>query len=488
MHYKLIFRILGFISIFIGIAMLLPIPFSLYYGDSDYKALLISAGITTSLGLLAFIGIGKKEDLRPKEGFAVVALGWIVFAALGSLPFIISGAIPNFTDAFFETMSGFTTTGATILTDIESLPHGILFWRSLTHWIGGMGIILLSLAILPFLGVGGMQLFKAEVPGPMADKLKPRVTETAKILWVVYLAISAIETILLLFGGMNLFDALCHTFGTMATGGYSTQNTSIAAYNSAYIDYIIIIFMMIAGTNFSLHYRFVRGDFKAYFRNQEFRVYIYIIAIATVIIGWDTFINIYLPENDTIFEALTDTLRGTWFQTTAIMTTTGFGTADYEKWSLSSQFILFILMFIGGSAGSTGGGMKVMRVFLLIKFVYSEIIRLLHPKAVITVKINGQMVDRKTLTNIVGFFVLFMLLTAAGVLVLTFFGIDLVTSFGAVAATINNIGPGLGLVGPTDNYAFLPEPVKWLLSFFMVVGRLEVYTIIILFAPSYWRK
>jgi len=463
-----------------AIAMLFPIPFSLYHGESDWTALLISSGITALIGLIGFKSTRFDHDLRPKEGFAIVTFGWFFFSLFGCMPFIISGYIPSFTDAFFETMSGFTTTGASILTDIEALPHGLLFWRSLTHWIGGMGIIVLSLAILPFLGVGGMQLFKAEVPGPVADKLTPRITETAKILWGVYVLFSAIEAGLLMLGGMNLFEALCHTFGTMATGGYSTKNASIGAYNSAYIDSVVILFMIIAGTNFSVHYRFLKGDLKSYFKNKEFLFFISIIGITTLLIGLDTFINYY--------HSFPKTLQKTLFQVVSILTTTGYSTADFEQWSASSQILLFLMMFIGGCAGSTGGGIKVMRIYILMKFVFSEIVRLIHPHAVVSVRLGNTVVPREVLTNVLGFFILFMFLFIVGIFAMSAMGLDIITSLGAVAATLGNIGPGLGGVGPTDNYAYLPDAGKWLLSFFMLAGRLEIFTVIILFSPSFWRK
>ncbi|MCK5743092.1 MAG: TrkH family potassium uptake protein, partial [Chlorobi bacterium] len=361
-----------------------------------------------------------------------------------------------------------------------ALPHGLMFWRSLTHWLGGMGIIVLSLAILPFLGVGGMQLFKAEVPGPVVDKLSPRITETAKILWSVYVLFTAGETILLMLGDMSFFDALCHSFGTMATGGFSTKNASIGSYGSAYIDYVIFIFMVIAGTNFSLHYRMLKGSFRAVWKSEEFRFYISIIIGATLLIG----IDVYARNYTNIFE----TLQYTLFQVASIITTTGYGTADYETWSASSQAILFLLMFVGGCAGSTGGGMKVLRIYLLFKFVYSEIVKLIHPQAIVPVRIGGTVVDRKVMTNIAGFFVLFLIITGFGIIIMSYMGLDFRSAAGAVAATINNIGPGLGQVGPTDNYAFIPTGGKWLLSFFMLVGRLEVFTVIILLAPSFWRK
>jgi len=480
MHFASVIHLQGLLLMFLAASMLLPIPFSLYYGDADYSALPISAGITFVSGFLTYKFTRFKQDLWAKEGFAVVTLGWIILSAFGALPFMLSDAIPSFTDAYFETMSGFTTTGATILTDIEPLSHGILFWRSLTHWIGGMGIIVLSLAILPFLGVGGMQLFKAEVPGPVADKLTPRITETAKILWGVYVLISAAEAALLMLGGMDLFEALTHTFGTMATGGFSTRNASVGAYNSAYIDYVIIFFMIIAGSNFSLHYRFLRGDFSVYLRNIEFLYFVSIIALATVIIGVDTFFNQY--------QSLAKALQDTLFQVASIQTTTGFGTADYEQWAFSSQFVLLTLMFIGGCAGSTGGGMKVIRIHLLIKFVFSEITRLIHPHAVVPVRLRKITVPPDVVTNVLGFFILGILVYIVGVFAMAALGLDMATSFGATAATLWNIGPGLGSVGPTDNYAHIPFLGKWLLSLYMLMGRLELFTVIILFSPSYWRK
>jgi len=480
MHIQLVIHVLGALLIFLSGSMLLPIPFALYYGDGHFQYFLISAAITFTTGFLAFKLTKRKRDVRAREGFAIVTLSWTLFSLFGCLPFLISGGIPSLTNAFFETMSGFTTTGATILTDIEALPHGLLFWRSLTHWMGGRGIIVLSVAILPFLGVGGMQLFKAEAPGPAPDKLTPRVTETAKILWGVYVLISALETILLMLGGMSLFEALCHTFGTMATGGFSTKNASIGAYNSAYIQYVIIFFMLLAGTNFSLHYRFLKKDVGSYFRNREFRFFIGLIGGATLFIGIDTLMN-HFHHWETAF-------RNTLFQVVSILTTTGYGTADFEQWSFSSQFVLFLFMFIGGCAGSTGGGMKIIRLYVLIQFVRSEVKRLLHPSAVIPVRVGNQVIPREIVTHVIGFLALMSGLFILGVLLMTLLGLDLVSAFGAVAATLGNIGPGLGSVGPTDNYAHIPILGKWILTFFMLAGRLEIYTVLILLAPSFWKK
>lgn len=481
MRFASVIHILGFLLMFLAAAMLLPIPFSLYYGDGDHVAFLISAAVTFLAGFVAFVITRQRtRDLRTKEGYAIVTFSWLFLSLFGALPFLLSGTIPSITDAFFETMSGFTTTGASILSNIEALPKGMLFWRSLTHWIGGMGIIVLSIAILPFLGVGGMQLFKAEVPGPTADKLTPRITETAKILWGVYALLSAAEVLLLLLGGMSFFDSVCHTFGTMATGGYSTRNTSIAAYDNSYIHYVIIVFMLIAGTNFALHYRFLRKDYRVYFRNTEFKFFLGLIALAALLIGVDVYFNTYQNVGLTI--------RDTLFQVVSIITTTGYGTADYEKWQFSSQFVLFTLMFFGGCSGSTGGGMKIVRIHLLVKFVFSEVKRLLHPHAVVVIRAGDTVVPREVMTNVVGFFIAYVMVFMAGVLTMSVLGLDLATSFGASVATLSNIGPGLGAVGPTDNYAQIPFVGKWVLSFLMLMGRLELFTVIVLLTPVYWQK
>ena len=480
MRLPIVIHILGFLLIFLAATMLLPIPFAIYYGEADHLCFIISALITFIVGFVSFKFTKLNQDVRAREGFAIVTLGWTSFSFFGCLPFLISGHIPSITNAFFETMSGFTTTGATILTDIEKLPHGILFWRSFTHWVGGMGIIVLSLAILPFLGVGGMQLFKAEVPGPVPDKLTPRVTETAKILWGVYILISALETLLLVIGGMNLFDSLCHTFGTMATGGFSTKNASIGHYESPYIQYVVIFFMITAGTNFSLHYRFMQKDFKSYIKNTEFSLFLILVLGATLFIGYDTLTN-HFPK-------LEEAFRKTLFQVVSILTTTGYGTADYEQWKISSQFVLFLFMFIGGCAGSTGGGMKIIRLYVLIQLVRTEIKKLLHPNAIIPVRVGNTVIPKEIMTNVLGFLSLMIGLFVIGVILMSLLGLDMVSAFGAVAATLGNIGPGLGSVGPTDNYAYIPLAGKWILTFFMLAGRLEIYTVLILFAPSYWKK
>ena len=479
-HNRAVLNILFALLMFLALALSVPMAVAFFYGGPDFPAFAVTFFIALFAGGAGFFLTRTKDELRARDGFLIVTLGWVLFAFIGAIPFYYSGFMPSYTDAFFETMSGFTTTGASILTNIEALPHGLLFWRSFTHWLGGMGIILLSLAILPLLGVGGMQLFKAEVPGPTPDKLTPRIKHTAELLWGVYVLLTLLEAFLLWLAGMGWFDAFCHTFGTMATGGFSTKNASVGAFNSAWIDYIIIIFMVLAGTNFALHYRALRGRPLIYFKDKEARFFLYIIGISTLLIGFDVW-----QRTDHQFAK---TLQDTLFQVVSILTTTGYGTADYEKWSLSSQLILVVLMFIGGCAGSTGGGMKVIRTMILLKFGFNEIKRLIHPQAVLPVRIGQQVIPREIVTNVSGFFLFYVSIFALGVLIMSFMGLDFATAFGSVAATISNIGPGLGNVGPTDNYAAIPAAGKWILSFLMLIGRLELFTVLILLSPAFWKK
>jgi trk system potassium uptake protein TrkH len=475
-----VLHVVGILLLILSPTMLLPVPFSLYYGDHDWPALLASAGITALSGFVLRRVTRSGNNIRHREGFAVVGMAWILISAFGTLPFLISGAIPSFTDAFFETVSGFTTTGASILGDIEALPHGVLFWRSLTHWIGGMGIIVLTIAILPFLGVGGMELFRAEGVRTASDRLTPRIADTAKILWGVYVFFTGALAVLLLLGGMNLFDALCHAFGTVATGGYSTRNASIAAYPSAYIQYVVMLFMIIGATNFALHYRALRGDWRVYFRDPEFRFYMIILGLATTLACVGTFAK---PEFGT-----ERTFRDTVFQVISIGSTTGFASADYEKWSWGGQYILLVLMLFGGCAGSTGGGIKQLRVYILLRFVVREITRMVHPNAVVPVRMNKEAIQRETVANILGQFILYMFTFGVGVLVISLLGYDFPTSLGGVASTMGGVGPGFGLVGPMDNYGHFPALAKWIFCLLMLLGRLEIYTLVILTYPSFWRK
>ncbi len=461
--------------------MLSAIPISLYYSDGSAIPILISSLISISAGIPVWLIFKKNSsDLKVRDGFAIVTFSWLVMSFFGSLPFLISGQIPNITDAFFETVSGFTTTGASILTNVEAMPHGLLFWRSMIQWIGGMGIIVLSLAILPVLGVGGMQLFKAEAPGPTVDKLKPRIGETAKVLWQVYVLFSALETLLLIIGGMTLFDALNHTFTTMATGGFSTKNASIAHFNSSYIDVIITVFMFIAGINFALHFRVLRGDTKLFFKNTEFLFYlgltIFSIAIISCLLLWHG-----------NYTTILDGIRYSSFQTVSILTTTGFASADYELWPLATQFILFLLMFIGGCAGSTAGGIKNMRIVILLRNGAAEMRKLIHPKAVVPIRFNEKIVPQEIISNILAFFVLFISTFVGATVIMTVLGLDIVTAMGSVIASLSNIGPGLGGVGPMDNYSHIPIVGKWVLSFCMIIGRLELFTVLVIFTRVYWK-
>jgi trk system potassium uptake protein TrkH len=478
--YRVIAKILGFLLLIEAIGIFLALPFSLYYGDNDISAIVIS-GILSALtgGVMIVLTWNYREEPGIREGYAIVTFGWILLSVFGALPFLLSGYIPNFADAFFETMSGFTTTGATILTDIERLPHGLLFWRSLTHWFGGMGIILLSIAILPILGVGGMQLFKAEVPGVVYDKLTPRIKETAAILWSVYLGLTILEIILLMLGNMPFFDSVCHTFGTMATGGFSTKNASIGFYQSPYIQYVIIIFMFLAGVNFVFHYHALKGDFSAFQRSTEFRLY------SGIIIGASAFGAVYHWINSGLGPE--QSFRDSLFQVVSIMTTTGFGTADYEKWSGFLQVMLFLLMFVGGMAGSTGGGVKVVRLSIVLRMSKNAIRRQIHPRAIYLTRIDGKKVSDDILYNVITFVMIFVLIFFIGSIIMSATGLDLESAFGSTIACLGNIGPGLGSVGPTDNYAHITWFGKYVLSFLMLIGRLELFTVLVLFSRSYWR-
>jgi trk system potassium uptake protein TrkH len=394
------------------------------------------------------------------------------------VPFMASGFVPNFTDAFFETMSGFTTTGASILANIEALPKSLLLWRNMTQWLGGMGVIALAVAILPFLGVGGVQLFKAEVPGPIKDKISPRISETAKLLWGVYLIFTLAETILLMLGGLSFFESLCTTFGTMATGGFSPKNASIAAYPSAYVHYVITFFMFMAGVNFSLHYWALRGKIRFHFSNPEFRFFTGVISFACVSV-----LVARLVHGEILSEEL---FRSTLFQTISIVTTTGFVTSNYEKWPMVSQILLLSLMFIGGCTSSTGGGIKNVRIQILFKYLGSEMKKIFHPHGVFPVKIGSRPVSESIVSNVIGFVALYILIFFSGVVAMTAVGLDMQTSVGAVAATLGNVGPGLGAVGPADNYSHVPFLGKWVLSFLMMTGRLEIFTVLVIFTRHFW--
>jgi trk system potassium uptake protein TrkH len=482
MRWSFILNIIGMLIIFLGICMIFPLFFGLYFKDQSVIPLAQSIGITIGSGLsivLCFRRI-KVEHISHREGMAIVAIGWTAIGFFGAFPFYLGPEVETFVDAFFESVSGFTTTGSSILTNIEAVSKGLLFWRSFIQWLGGMGIIVLSVAILPFLGVGGMQLYKAEVPSPVPDKLKPRIRDTATVLWKVYALISMTQVLLLMIGGMSLYDALCHAFTTMPTGGFSTKNASIAHYDSVYFDTIIIIFMLMAGINFSLHYQFLRGKPLAFWRDSECRFFLGSVLILMVIVTF----NIY----GTVYETMGRAFQYGAFQVVSIVTTTGYATADYELWPAMSQLILLLCMFLGASAGSTGGGMKCLRVMLAFKYCYKELFILIHPRAVKHIKIGGVSVHEDVVRSVLGFMGLYVGLFAFSSVLIASMGVDLITSVASVAATIGNIGPGLGMVGPTDNFAQIPYLGKWVLIWCMLLGRLEIYTVIILFVPEFWRK
>jgi trk system potassium uptake protein TrkH len=476
-----VLHVLGFLIFILGVMMVIPLGISLYYNDGTGTGILFAMFTAAAAGGLLFRIFKQERDLGIRDGFLIVGLGWFLMALFGALPYFFSGAISSFTDAFFEAMSGFTTTGATILNDIEQMPQSLLFWRAFTHWIGGMGIIVLSLAVLPLLGVGGMQLFKAEVPGPTTDKLTPRITHTARILWLVYVGITFLEVILLMVGGMNLLDAFCHSFATMATGGFSTRNASIGAFNSAYFDYVITFFMFAAGVNFALHYKFISKKFNAHWKDYEFRTYLAILLAVTVIITVSNLLG-------GIYTNLFDSVRYGLFQGVSIGTTTGFGTANYETWTPVAQILLFMLMFIGGCAGSTGGAMKVVRIIIVVKYAYNSLKKLIHPQAVIPLRVGTRFIPKEVTHSVIGFFLLYVLLFVLVSIIMAFLGLDLLTAAGAAASCLGNIGPGLGKVGPTDNFAFIPVPGKWILAISMMVGRLEIYTVLVIFTKSLWSK
>ncbi len=479
---RLITKFTGILIMMLSIFMLISISWSVYYNETHTtQYLLLSSAITFFSGFLAYM-LTRRHDHRnigKKEGYVIVTVIYISISFFGSLPFFLSGAIPNFSDAFFESTSGIATTGATILTDIEAIPKGLLFWRSMTHWLGGMGIIVLTLAILPILGVGGMQLFVAEVPGTTPSRLHPRITQTAKRLWGIYAGLTLVQTILLMFGGMDFFHSLNHAFSTVATGGFSTQNDSIAGY-SPYIQYVIVLFMILGATSFSLHYFVLKGQFEKVLNNEEFRFYLGVIASFTVF-----FFLVLLAVNQSGIEY---TFRKSLFQVVSIITTTGFVTTDYMEWEGFLWFFLFILMFTGGCIGSTAGGLKMIRVLVLIKNTRLEFKRLLHPMAIIPVRVNQKTIPQEIIHNFLAFFLLYMLLFMGGAATMTLFGLDFTSAIGASAATLGNIGPAIANVGPIDSYANIPDAAKWILSLYMILGRLEIFTVLLLLSPSFYKK
>jgi len=474
-----VLNIFGKLLILLSLFLLTPLPFSLYYNDGMAFSLLVSSLVGALFGGLLTVLFMPEKDLGYRDGFAVVVLSWVGLACLGALPFYMSGHMNSFIDCLFESMSGFTTTGSTILSTVEVLPKSLLFWRATTHWLGGMGIIVLSLAILPLLGVGGMQLFQAEMPGPTKDRLAPRIQDTARILWAVYVLFTMTEILLLMLGGVDFFDATCHAFATLATGGFSTHTDSIGYFKSVYIESVVIAFMFLAGINFSLHHHALRGKIKTYWESEEFRFYLTLTCLSTIIIVGA---NLYYRVYDHAGEAI----RTGLFQVVSILTTTGFGTADFDKWTPVCQILLVILMFVGGCAGSTGGGIKVVRLLLFFKYARLQLRSLIHPRTVGTIKLGNVKVPQEVMVAILGFFALYIGFFLLASLVVTAMGVDIITGTTAVIATLNNIGPGLHLVGPVQHFGHLPPLAKLVLTACMLAGRLELYTVAVLLSPDFW--
>ena len=474
--------------------MLLATLMSYAYSDGVTFNILFSGLIVMTIGVIIMLMTRHHEkEMNKREGYLVVTFGWIIMALSGTLPYLLTDSIPSFTNAFFETISGYTTTGSTILNDIESLPEGILFWRSLTHWIGGMGIIVLAIAILPLLGIGGMQLFAAEAPGPSADKLHPRITDTAKRLWLIYFGYTAAETILLKVAGMSFFDAINHSMCTLSTGGFSTKNASLAYWNNQpIIQYIVILFMFLAGANFVLSYFAFKGRVQKIIKDEEFKLYFKFIIIFTIIASLIIYFNADVTASSIahpmVWGEAESAIRHALFQVLAIITTTGFVTADFTLWTPILTVFFFGLMFLGGSAGSTSGGVKVVRHLLMIRNGFIEFKRTLHPNAILPVRYNKKSIDEKIIFNILAFFILYMLSFIVGALVFSMLGLEFKSAIGVAASSLGNVGPALGDFGPVNNFYDIPSIGKWWASFLMLIGRLELFTVLILLTPFFWRN
>ncbi len=473
---------LGRIILIIGIAMLSCLTWSVPYQEPETIPILLAAAITIGCGLLLYLSFSKSSPINFREGFLLVSLAWIVASVFGSLPYMFSGYLPSFFDAFFETVSGFTTTGATVVSDVEAWPKGLLFWRSLTQWLGGMGIIALFVAVINTLGSRAKQLFKAEVPGPVSDILSPRIRENARILWITYLVLSVLCAITFSILGMDTFDAICHTFSTMSTGGFSTKNLSIGFYANPWLQWSVILFMFLGGINFALHfYCFKKRSPLVYLKNAEFRLYGLIVIAASLLV----FLNL---QEKWVTAGLEATLRAAFFQIISIITTTGFAITDYNLWPSLSLALLLTMMFIGGCSGSTSGSVKPGRYLIIGNRSLVELKKMVHPKAVLPIRYSGMMVNEDLLINVLQFLFLYIILALLGTLVMAGLGLDLLSAFSAAAASLGNCGPGLGLVGPMSNFSFLPDAGKFTLSILMLVGRLEIYPILVLFLPSFWHE
>lgn len=472
-------RSLGTLLVLEAIAMLPSLIVSILYKEQTMPFIL-SILIILAIGLPFFFLRPSLKDFQSRDGFAVVGIGWLMISVFGALPFYIGGSIPSFINAFFESISGFTTTGASILTNIESLPKGILFWRSFTHWLGGMGVLVLAMAILPSVGSRSVYILKAESPGPSPGKLVPKIKQTAKILYGIYIAITLVQIIILKITGMPIYDSLIHTFGTAGTGGFSSMNSSVGSYGIVRYEVIITIFMLLFATSFTIYFQIMRGRLKDWYKNEEFVFYLAVVTISIMMITGDLVAN--------MASSLPEAIRHSSFQVASIISTTGYVTSDFNTWPIFSRTILVALMFIGACAGSTGGAIKSIRFLILFKAFKRELLKILHPRGYYSVKIGGRVIEEETLTGVFVFFFMYIFILAAGILVVSLDNFDLVTTTTSVIASIGNIGPGLGMVGPVGNYEGFSVLSKLVLSVCMLVGRLEIYPILLLVLPSFWKK
>ena len=478
MNYRMIFYTLGHIVRLEAVLLLLPCAAAVFYSEVNTAlAFAITAAVAAVLGLiLSYLTRKGDHTIYAKEGFMITGFAWILLSAIGALPFVLSGDIPSYTDAFFETVSGFTTTGASILTDVTAMSHGCLFWRSFTHWIGGMGILVMMMAIVPDSEGRSIHIMRAEMPGPVVDKIVPKVRGTAKILYLIYIAITAAQVILLLCGGLNLFESLLYSFGTVGTGGFGLRGDSLTGY-SAYVQWVIIAFMFLCGVNFNLYFLILNRKFKAALRSEELWVFIGIIVFSAAVIT----VNVY-----PLFGNVSDSLRGAAFQVLSIISTTGYATADFNLWPGLSKAVLFLLMFIGGCAGSTAGGLKVSRAVMLFKMIRRELHRMLHPRAVYSVKFEGKPISEQVRTGVSTYFALYCVGIAATFFLVSFEPFDLETNLSAAISCFNNVGPGFSAIGPMSSYAAYSSFTKIVLSIAMLLGRLELYPLLLTFSPSTW--
>lgn len=481
LNYRAVMKLSGIIILLLAGLMLPSLLVSYLYEESEIAGVFLRTIIPMLIAgsMITFSVKANFNHLKIRDGFAIVALCWTLGSIIGAVPFFISGYIPNYIDAFFETVSGFTTTGSSILTDIEALPKGLLFWRSFTHWIGGMGIIVFAIALLPMLGISGSRIAKAETTGPTFGKLTPKLTDSSKILYTIYIGMTVTEFVLLMLGGMGVFDSLIHTFGSVGTGGFSSYNISIAQYDNLYFEMVITLFMLLAGTNFTLYYYAIKGNWHDFFSDSEMRAYLIIFGSAVMLIG----LNLWLSGN---YDSIGQSLRFSLFQSASIMTTTGYASADFDLWPSFSKIILLILMFIGGCSSSTAGGIKVVRILLLFKLLKRGMAIRLHPRAVISIKLNEKPIPADTISAVASFLFLYLAVFVAGTLLLSLENLDLITTISASAACLSNIGPGFGLIGPVLNYSIFSDASTLLLAILMLIGRLELFTIILLFTRQFW--